>query len=468
MNHGSTANQLLKETEHVMERLSIIQQAIENSLSRLANWLWGDWLLIALLGLGVVYTFATGLIQVRRFPLMLRRILKGWNEKNGSAQGISPVQALLMALGSCVGSGNIVGVSTALIAGGPGALFLMWVAAFLGMATKFGEIVLGICSRGKKADGQFIGGSMYYIAQGLKAPALGTLVAVLVFIQNAGGTLIQSNVIAKVVHVNFRIPTVVTGIVLAALMMVIIQGGFRRLVHVEQKLVPLMAVLYIAGGLIVIMANLTHLPDVFASIFRQAFTLKAGIGGASGLAIRYGVARGLYSNEAGEGSAAVFHSTAVVKHPVEQGLMGLAEVFVDTMIICSNTGIAVLASGIRLEGAEASTLAAWAFSTVFMPMQYIVYVSLLLFAFTSLIGQWFFGHVSLYYLKAKHGDRNYKIIFTMAILLGSVSTINAVWFLQDCALGLLIIPNIIAMLVLVPQVRRLTKDYFKELKNEPQ
>ncbi len=448
----------------MMEGLQVLQKGIEIVLGKLADALWGDWLLFALLGLGLLYTLATGFVQVRRFPLMVRRILRGWGEKETDARGISPVQALLVALGSCVGSGNIVGVSTALIAGGPGALFWMWFAAFLGMATKFGEIVLGMCYRGRNAEGHYIGGPMYYIAQGLRCPALGALVAILLFIQNAGGTLIQSNVIVKVVHANFGIPTIFTGIALAILMIIIIQGGFKRLVRVQQQLVPLMACLYIAGGLVVIFAHFSSLPGMFSSIFSQAFTLKAGLGGAGGLAMRYGVARGLYSNEAGEGSAAVIHSTAEAKHPVEQGLMGLAEVFVDTMIICSNTGFAVLSSGIPLAGGDASTLAAQAFATVFEPLKYVVYVSLLLFAFTSLMSQWLFGHVSLQYLRSAKGDFLYKILFPIAILLGSVSTIQAVWSLQDCALGLLIIPNIIAMVVMVPQVRRLTREYFGEAK----
>jgi len=453
-----------------MDALLHAGTAVEKVLSTAADWLWGDWLLIALLGLGVVYTTATGVIQVRKFPLMVSRIIHGWKQdqqENGAAAvkntaaRVSPVQALFMALGSCVGSGNIVGVSTALIAGGPGALFWMWAAAFLGMATKFGEIVLGICYRRKNEAGEYTGGPMYYIAAGLKAPALGALTAVLLFIQNTGGTLIQSNVIAKVIQHNFGIPTYAAGIILAVLMIVIIHGGLRRLVRVQQKLVPIMSCLYITGGLIVIFANIHAVPAMFASIFEQAFTAKAGIGGLGGLAMRYGVARGLYSNEAGEGSAAVLHSTAEVKHPVEQGLMGLAEVFVDTMIICSNTGFAVLASGVSLKGADASQLAAQAFAAVFEPMKYIVYISLLLFAFTSLMSQWFFGHVSLEYFHSVRGDRVYKVIFPIAILVGSISTIQAVWYLQDCALGLLIIPNIIAMVVLAPKVRALTKEYFK-------
>ena len=448
----------------MMEVLQALQTGIETALGKAADALWGDWLLFALLGLGLLYTLATGLVQVRRFPLMVRRVLSGWKEKERGTRGISPVQALLVALGSCVGSGNIVGVSTALISGGPGALFWMWFAAFLGMATKFGEIVLGMCYRGRNAEGRYIGGPMYYIAQGLKIPALGVLVAVLLFIQNAGGTLIQSNVIVKVVQANFGVPTLVTGIVLAVLMVIILCGGFRRLVHVQQKLVPLMACLYVAGGLIVILTHLPALPEMFSRIFREAFTFRAGLGGAGGIAMRYGVARGLYSNEAGEGSAAVIHSTAEAGHPVEQGLMGLAEVFMDTMVICSTTGFAMLINGVPLAGGDASTLAAQAFATVFEPLKYVVYISLLLFAFTSLMSQWLFGHVSLQYLGTARGDLIYKVLFPAAILLGSVSTIKAVWSLQDCALGMLIIPNIAAMVVLMPQVRRLTREYFGEAK----
>lgn len=438
---------------------------IEDVLSRLSGLLWGNWLLAALLGLGVLYTIMTGGVQIRGFGTAFRHTVTQMRSKAGSSdKGISPVQALLVALGSCVGSGNIVGVSTALISGGPGALFWMWAAAFFGMATKFGEIVLGVEHRQKDASGHYVGGPMYYIGDCLKSPFLGALTAVLLFIQNAGGTIVQSNVIAKVIHANIDIPYLLIGTAVAVVMIIIINGGFPRLVRVEQRLVPVMAIVYIAGGLIVILANITSVPSVFAAIFKGAFTFRAAAGGAAGAAMKYGITRGLYSNEAGEGSAAVIHARADVKSPADQGLYGIMEVFVDTMVLCTNTGLCILVSGVPLNGADASTLAASAFGTVIGPMKYIVYISLFLFAFTSLMSQWLFGHASMQYFRSYKGDTIYKLIFPIAILIGSLSTIEAVWSLQDCALGLLIIPNIICMVIMAPSVGKTARQYFRDHK----
>ena len=313
----------------------------------------------------------------------------------------------------------------------------------------------------------YIGGPMYYIAAGFKAPWAGALVAGLIFIQNTGGTLIQSNTISMVVAQAFHVPPIVTGVVLAALMLFIISGGLQRLVRVAERVVPLMAGLYLAGGLVVICVNITAVPQMLQSIFEGAFKLQAGVGAVAGItmreAMRYGIARGLYSNEAGEGSAAVFHSSAEVDHPVRQGLYGIIEVFIDTMLICTTTGFTVLISGTYLTHDNAATLAATAFGTVMPMMQIIVNISLVLFASTSLMSQWYFGHVSLTYLKLPRGAVIYRYFFPIAILIGSVSTINLVWLLQDCALGLLIIPNILALVVLAPRVRQLTKEFFDPL-----
>ena len=436
--------------------LKNFQSQFETIIGKVADFLWGDWLLIALLSAGLLYSLWTRFIQVRKFPLVARRVLSSKKVGDGEGSGISPFHALLMALGSCMGSGNIVGVATALIAGGPGALFWMWLAAFLGMAVKYGEVLLGMVSREVDEEGRYIGGPMYYIANAFKTPIMGIIVAVLLFIQNAGGTLIQSNVIAGIAGRGFGLPTYVTAVISAVLMSIIIRGGFKRLVEVEKKLVPFMSILYILGGLIVIFANITSLPAVFASIFKGAFTVRAGIGGFGGAAIRYGIARGLYSNEAGEGSAAVIHSSANNPDPADQGLYGIMEVFVDTIIVCSSTGFAILFSGVDLTGANANTLAADAFATIAGPMRYIVYVALLLFAFTSLMSQWYFGHVSLRYLHSKKGDDFYKVFFPIAIVIGSLTTINVVWSIQDCALGLLIIPNLIALAISLNRVRDLT------------
>lgn len=443
-------------------------KVVEGLFETLADLLWGNWMLVMLLGLGVFYTLLTGGIQFRALLKLSGIFGKKDNEPDTAVEskGISSMQALCTAIASCVGSGNIVGVATAMIAGGPGALFWMWIAAFFGMATKYGEIVLGICYREQEEDGMYVGGPMYYIAHALRAPWMGTVAALLLFIQNAGATLIQSNTIASVAQEVYQVPQLLTGLVVAAVMSVIIVGGLKRLAFVAQRIVPVMAGLYILGGLVVVLSNLDGLLPVLRLVVQSAFSRQAGLGAVSGItvkeAMRYGVARGLYSNEAGEGTAAVIHSPAQVNHPARQGLYGVVEVFVDTLVICSTTGFAILSSGVDLESASAVTLAANAFGTVFPAFKYVVSVSLILFASTSIMSQWYFGHVSLTYMKRKRGDRIYRLIFPVLILCGSLSSVGLVWSIQDCMLGLLILPNVAALIILSPQVRRLTKDFFSD------
>lgn len=439
---------------------------IELFFEKVSAYLWGDWMLIALLGLGIYYTCMTGFVQVRFFPYIIRRFAKEAGKKNGEQTGAgkcSSYQALCTAVASCVGSGNIVGVSTAILAGGPGALLWMWVAAFLGMATKLGEITLGMRYHGYDKENKVIGGPMYYIAHAWKMRWVGALVAVLLFIQNAGATLIQSNTISGVAKEAFLLPHEITGILLAFVMTFVISGGFQRLVHAAEKIVPVMAGMYVLCGLIVLALCMPRLPFVLKSIIEGAFTVKAGTGALLGLtmkeAMRFGVARGLYSNEAGEGSAAVIHSSAQVDHPVRQGLYGIIEVFIDTMIICSTTGFAVLLTGVNQYHTNASTLAAAAFGSVLPGMDKVIYISLILFAGTSMMSQWYFGHISLTYLGKPKLALMYRILFPVMIMFGSLSTIDLVWFIQDCALGVLIIPNIVALLILGPEVRWLVKEF---------
>lgn len=440
--------------------------AVEAFFGTVADFLWKDWMLVLLLGLGVYYTVMTNFVQFRYFPYVFRQFLKGLRknrDEDGKSGKFSSNQTLFTAVASCVGSGNIVGVSTAILSGGPGALFWMWVAAILGMPTKFAEITLGVRYHGRDEAGEINGGPMYYISRAFHAPWMGALAAVLLFIQNAGATLIQSNTIGSVMKEALSIPPIVTGLVLAVVMTCVISGGLKRLVHTAEKIVPVMAVLYILGGLIVILLNITALPGVIASIFRGAFTFRAGAGAAAGLtiqhALRYGVARGLYSNEAGEGSAAVLHAAAKVDHPARQGLYGLMEVFIDTILLCSTTGFTVLITGMHETHAKASTLAAAAFGSTISGLEFVIYLCLLLFCGTSIMSQWYFGHVSLKYLKHPHGAAVYRMLFPFLILLGSLSSIDMVWDIQDCALGLLIIPNVIALVLLGPEVRRLLREF---------
>lgn len=340
------------------------------------------------------------------------------------------------ALASCVGSGNIIGVSTALVSGGIGAIFWMWVAAFLGMATKYGEIILGIIYREKNNKGEYVGGPMYYISKGLKLPVLGSITAILMTVQIIGGNFIQSNAISGVMKNTFEVSTIITAVILCTIIFIIVSGGFKRLASVTQKVVPVMAIFYILFGLFLIILNIDKVPGVFAEIFKSAFTFEAGVGGIAGHtikeAMRFGVARGLYSNEAGEGSAPVIHSTANVSHPVEQAIFGVTEVFIDTIVICTITGLILGCTGVLDSGAHPSVLVINAFGTIHPLLKYVVSVSLISFSFTSLISQWYFGYVGLNYVFGEKIALNFKYVFPIFTIIGALVSIEMVWTIQDC------------------------------------
>lgn len=442
-------------------------EQVEKVLGIFNDWLWGDWLLFVLLGVGLLYTTLTGAIQIRKFPYIIKKTLLEpifSKQKDSQEAGtISSFQSLCTAVASCVGSGNIVGVSTAVIAGGMGAIFWMWVAALLGMATKYGEIILGMIYRQKNEKGQYVGGPMYYIEHGLRLKWMAVLCAGFMVIQIICGNFIQSNTIGGIMMENFGIPHVVTGVVLVALIFAITLGGLKRLAHVAQKLVPLMASVYVLGGLIIIFFNITKVPQVLADIFYGAFGLRAVAGGAMGsmiIAMQRGIARGLYSNEAGEGSAPVIHSAASVRHPVEQGLTGVTEVFLDTFVLCTISGLVIGVTGVLGPDSIGSTLVINAFATVWGPMRYVVMLSLILFCTTTLMSQWYFGFVGLNYIFGASVAEKFKYVFPCFCMIGAILTIDLVWTLQDIALGMLTIPNLIAIVILCPQVKKATKEFF--------
>ncbi|MCI8948907.1 MAG: sodium:alanine symporter family protein [Lachnospiraceae bacterium] len=440
---------------------------ILQALTVFDRWLWGNWLLFVLLGVGGWYTLISGGVQIWHFGEILKKTL--WDPIRQKTRGkgaegtISSFQALCTAVASCVGSGNIVGVSTAVLAGGMGALFWMWVAAFLGMATKYGEIVLGILYREKDETGNYVGGPMYYIEKGLRAPWLAGLCAGFMVIQIIGGNLIQSNTISGLMRECFQFPLWVTGGILVAMIFLVSAGGLKGLAKVSQKVVPFMAVLYVAGGLVILLVNITRIPGVIQDIFVGAFGLRAAAGGAIGsmvTAMEKGIARGLYSNEAGEGSAPVIHSAAKVNHPVEQGIMGVAEVFVDTFLLCTITGLVLGVTGMADSSTAGYILVAEAFASVWKPLGYVVSFSLILFCVTTLMSQWYFGYVGLNYLKGKGLAEKFKYVFPLFCMVGALLEIELVWTIQDIALGLLTIPNLCALIYLWPEVKRATEEYF--------
>ena len=422
-------------------------EQIEKLLGIFNDWLWGDWLLFVLLGVGLLYTTLTGAIQIRKFPYIIKTTLLepvfGQKKDSQEAGTITSFQSLCTAVASCVGSGNIVGVSTAVIAGGMGAIFWMWVVALLGMATKYGEIILGMLYRQKNEKGQYVGGPMYYIEHGLHAKWMAVLCAGFMVLQIICGNFIQSNTIGGIMMENFGIPHTATGLALVVLIFVITLGGLKRLAHVAQRLVPLMASGYVLGGLVIILFNIDKIPQVFGDIFAGAFGLRAVAGGAMGsmvIAMQKGIARGLYSNEAGEGSAPVIHSAASVDHPVQQGLTGVTEVFLDTFVLCTISGLVIGVTGVLGPNSIGSTLVINAFSSVWPPLRYIVMLSLILFCTTTLMSQWYFGFVGLNYIFNASVAEKFKYVFPCFCMIGAVLTIDLVWTLQDIALGMLTIP----------------------------
>ena len=380
---------------------------------------------------------------------------------------MSSFQALTTAIAAQVGTGNIAGCAVALVSGGAGAIFWMWVAAFVGLATKYGEIILGMLYRVKDDRGTWMGGPMYYIRDGLHAPFLALLCALFMVVQIIGGNFIQSNTISGVMKDTFRVSPVVTGVVLTVLIFTVSAGGLKRFAHVARKVVPIMAGMYVISGLFIILINIRAVPGVLADIFAGAFGLRAVGGGVLGsmlIAMQKGVARGLYSNEAGEGSAPVLHSAAEVDHPVEQGLTGVTEVFLDTFVICTITGLVLGVTGVLDSGLPGEVLALYAFASVWEPLRYVLTISLLLFSGTSLMSQWYFGFVGLNYIFGRNVAEKFKYVFPCFCILGAVLTSEAVWTIQDIALGLLTIPNLIAMLCLWPKVRAATKEYFSGMR----
>lgn len=440
---------------------------LENYFRQLADLIWGNWLIVFLVGVGIYFTFATKFIQVTKLPYIIKETLIKPFKKDNKITGegtLTPYQALCTALGSCVGNGNIVGVATAIVGGGPGAIFWMWLAGIFGMATKYAEILLGMIYREKSDDGTFMGGPMYYIAKGMKLPWLATVFSVLLIFQISGGALIQSNSVAIVVKGMFHVTPLITGITMMFFIGLIIVGGIRRIGHFAEKIVPIMAGLYILGGLIVIIINIQELPGAFLLIFKSAFNPQAGMAGVAGhtvrQAMRFGVSRGLYSNEAGEGSAPVIHSAAITDHPARQALYGVTEVLIDTIVICSITALVVLVSGVLGTGESPATLVSTAFTQIHPMFRYIIGVSMILFAFSSILAQWYFGNVAMTYLFESSKANYFKYPFLVLILIGSLSSLQLVWYIQDSILGILIIPNLIALLWLSPEVVKYTNEFF--------
>ena len=432
------------------------------------DFLWGLPLILGIMGTGIYISIRLGGIQFRKLAFALRNTLGKVFDQAEEADGdISPFSALATALAATVGTGNIVGVSLAIIMGGPGAIFWMWVAAIFGMATKFAEVTLALAYR-EKRGGSFVGGPMYYIEKGLKNKNLAKLFALFASVAVFGiGNSTQSNAIAGVLRDSFGVNTIITGLVLSGLAAIVVVGGLATISKVTEKLVPFMSFFYILGSVWIIVLNRANLIPAIESIFVGAFAPMSLAGGVAGLSIKQvmsaGVARGVFTNEAGLGSSPMAHASASTDHPVRQGLWGMTEVFVDTMVICSLTALVILTTGVdRSVGVDARTLVANAFSSTSSIGGLILSLGISLFAFSTILGWAYYGELAISYLLGDGVKKYYRIIYVIFVFVGANMDLGLAWTFSNILNGLMALPNLYALIRLAPVLIRLEKDFFKD------
>jgi AGCS family alanine or glycine:cation symporter len=442
-----------------MENLLTIVQKID-------AFVWGLPLMILLVGTGLWLTISLRGLQFRKLWYSLYLALVKRKDEGDQEGDITHFQALMTALSATVGTGNIAGVATAIAAGGPGALFWMWITGLVGMATKYSEAVLAVKYRIIDEEGSMSGGPMYYISRGLGWKWLGTLFALFASIAAFGiGNLVQSNSIAAVVQATFGIPLYVTGIILVIGVGLVIIGGIKNIGGVTGVLVPVMIVFYISGALIILLMNITAIPAAFALIFESAFTPTAASGGFLGagvmMTIRMGVSRGIFSNESGLGSAAIAAAAAQTKHPVTQGLVSMTQTFIDTLVVCTMTGLVLILTGVWNSGGTGAALTSFAFQNGMPGGAIIVTVGLILFAYSTILGWCYYGEKSIEYLLGEKAVKPYRLIFVICVGFGAVMKLELVWGLADIFNRLMALPNLIGLLALSPIIVSETRDYFK-------
>lgn len=445
--------------------------SINDLVLKVNDVLTGSVLIIALVGIGLLFTFKLGFIQIRGFKDGWNRTFGGLFSKKGDAgkDGMSSFQALATAIAAQVGTGNIAGAATAIAVGGPGAIFWMWISAFLGMSTIFAEAVMAQKFKHVSDDGTVTGGPVYYIRGAFKGTfgkVLAAIFAVLIiFALGFMGNAVQSNSIAASWNTAFGIPKIAMGIFVAVVSLFVFTGGMKRIAKVTELIVPIMAAFYIVGSLIVIFANVTAIPAAFHDIIVGAFKPAAVAGGAMGatlkLAVQKGVARGLFSNEAGMGSTPHAHAVAKVKHPVEQGFVAMIGVFIDTFVILNLTALVIITTGSRTTGLTGAQLSQYAFSTLYGKFgEIFIAICMLFFAFSTIIGWYFFGEANIRYLFGAKAVKIYSIIVCICVALGSLQEVELVWNMADCFNSMMVIPNAIALVALSGLVKKTHDDYY--------
>lgn len=435
-------------------------------ITTLNNLAWGPPMLLLLLGTGLYLSVGLRFMPVLNIPAGLRLLMQG---RKGRGEGdISPFGALMTALSATVGTGNIAGVATAIALGGPGALFWMWMTALLGMSTKYAEAVCAVRFRERDGQGHYSGGPMYYIKNGLHKRWRWLGVAFAIFGSLAGfgiANTVQSNSVSEVLLESFSVPPLLSGLVLMALVGAVVLGGIRRIAVVASWLVPFMALGYVLMSLAIIVMNVAQVPAAIGIIIHSAFTPTAATGGFAGAtvwaAMRFGVARGIFSNEAGLGSAPIAHAAARTDQPVQQGMVAMLGTFIDTLVICTMTGLVIVIMDVWPSGVSGANLTTMAFANALPGGQYVVVVGLCLFAFTTMIGWSFYGERCVVFLFGTKAIMPFRVAWVLAIPVGTMMELNTVWLIADTLNALMAIPNLIALVLLAPLVFKLTRDYFE-------
>ena len=443
-------------------------EALTSLLNTLSSFIWGPFTLVLVLGVGAYLTIGLKFIPWRKtIPYAFSLLFQG--RKSAGKGEISPFQALMTAMSATIGTGNIAGVATAIFIGGPGAIFWMWITALVGMATKYGEAVLAVKYRETDALGKHVGGPMYYIKNGLGSQWrwLAFLFALFGTVAAFGiGNMVQSNSVADALHTNFSIDKKITGAVIAILAGLVILGGIKRIGAVAGKLVPLMAIAYILGSLAIIFNNISEVPAALSLIVDSAFNGSAAAGGFAGagimIAIQMGVARGIFSNEAGLGSTPIAHAAAQTDSPVRQGMIAMLGTFIDTIIVCTMTALVIIISGAWTSGKTGASLSTLAYGNSIPFGEYIITFGLVVFAFTTILGWSYYGERCAEYIFGEKIILPYRILWILAAFIGADQKVNLIWILADVMNGFMAIPNLIALALLSPVIFKVTKEYLSK------
>lgn len=441
---------------------------IEKIVDLVNTFLWDYALLVLLLGAGIIFTFRLKFIQVRKFGEGMRSLFGNFSLHGGkSEEGLSSFQALTTAIAAQVGTGNIAGAATAIASGGPGSIFWMWVSAFFGMATIYAEAVMAQHTR-KVENGTVIGGPVYYIKYIFKGGfgkfLAGFFSVAIILALGFMGNMVQSNSIGVAFNNAFHVPTIAVGIFVAIVAAIIFIGGINRIASFTEKIVPIMALLYVLGSLIILVTHLPGVGTALKDIFVGAFSPQSIAGGMLGVtvqkAMRFGVARGLFSNEAGMGSTPHAHATAKVSNPCEQGIIAMMGVFIDTFIILTMTALVILSTGVLGNGQTGAELAQSAFNVGFGDFGNIfIAICMLFFAFTTIIGWYYFGEVNVRHLFGNKAVKVYAVIVVIFVIIGSTLKVDLVWNMADMFNGLMVLPNLIALLACMKVVTSISKEH---------